>query len=39
MADTGDGGTRLLRVRGQTRQWWLTASMLAGISRGVRAGR
>jgi hypothetical protein len=29
LADTGDGGTRLLlRVRGRTRPWWLTATYL-----------
>jgi WS/DGAT/MGAT family acyltransferase len=32
LADTDDGGTRLLlRVRGRTRPWWLTAAYVAGL--------
>ena len=32
LTPTGEGGTRLLlRVRGQTRPWWLTAAYLAAL--------
>jgi hypothetical protein len=32
LADAGDGGTRLLlRVRGRTRPWWLTATYVAAL--------
>jgi hypothetical protein len=32
LAGTGDGGTRLLlRIRGRTRPWWLTAAYVAAI--------
>jgi hypothetical protein len=32
LADTDDGGTRLLlRVRGRTRPWWLTAAYVAAL--------
>jgi hypothetical protein len=32
LAGTGDGGTRLLlRVRGRTRPWWLTAAYVAAL--------
>jgi hypothetical protein len=32
LTDTGEGGTRLLlRVRGQTRPWWLTAAYVAAL--------